>query len=195
VRGQAAAGARGSEHARAAKELRLKVRDLEQDMVGLRRTETAHRELLQRSQCLETQNTSLRQQARETRGGGGGEIGGGGGDAAGRALAAARADAAAAANELAETREALLVQRAETDAARADAERALAVADQHRPQNQQHPPPPRSPGEATHVAHGAARRVAAAETEAARLRGENADLRAELDALGGTVQVDFSLLI
>ena len=46
------------------------MRDLEQDMVGLRRTETAHKELLQRSQRLEATNTTLRQQAAERRGGG-----------------------------------------------------------------------------------------------------------------------------
>ena len=165
VRGQAAAGARGTEHARAAKELRLKLRDLEAEMVGLRRTATAHKELLQRSQKMEAQVAALRAQVREAKQASDEPGGQAGGDAQGRALAAARADASAAAAALAETREALVAAETAREAAEARAVEAGRSS------------------EAAHARHAAAQRVAAAEEEAQRLRGENADLRAELDAL------------
>ena len=161
TRGRAAAASRGAEHARAAKEARLKIREMQEEMVSLRRVKEEHRELLQRSQKLERENAQLRR-------GGGGEGGGVGGGASGRAresdaealLAAAQAEAADTALALAETRDALIAQRKQLDAAREDAARAIAAA-----------------------AAGGGGAEAATEAELRRLAAENADLRAELDAL------------
>ena len=163
TRGRAAAAARGAEHARAAKEARLKMREMQEAMVSLRRVKEAHRDVLQRSQKLERENAELRR-------GGGGEGGGGSGSlpggSSGRAtsdadalLAAAQAEAADTALALAETRDALIAQRKELDAAREDAARAIAAA------------------------AGGGGAEAATEAELRRLAAENADLRAELDAL------------
>ena len=161
TRGRAAAASRGAEHARAAKEARLKIREMQEEMVSLRRVKEEHRELLQRSQKLERENAQLRR--------GGGEGGGVGGGSSGRAresdaealLAAAQAEAADTALALAETRDALIAQRKQLDAAREDAARAIAAA----------------------AAAGGGGAAAAAEAELRRLAAENADLRAELDAL------------
>ena len=71
------------------------------------------------------------------------------------------AEAADTALALAETRDALIAQRKQLDAAREDAARAIAAA----------------------AAAGGGGAAAAAEAELRRLAAENADLRAELDAL------------
>ena len=107
------------------------MREMQEEMVSLRRVKEAHRDVLQRSQKLERENAELRR-------GGGGEGGGGAdhpGGSSGRAssdadalLAAAQAEAADTALALAETRDALIAQRKELDAAREDAARAIAAA-------------------------------------------------------------------
>lgn len=164
LRGQAAAAARGNEHARAAKELRLKVRDMESDMVGLRRVEKEHKELLQRSQKLELQVKELKDEIKR---------GGKGARAAEpepkmspddqALLVAAQSEAAATSLQLMETREALSFARMESDRlARQLAQRGDGGDD---------------------AAKELRARITAAEVEIKRLQNENADLRAELDAL------------
>ena len=164
LRGQAAAAARGNEHARAAKELRLKVRDMESDMVGLRRVEKEHKELLQRSQKLELQVKELKDEIKR---------GGKGARAAEpepkmspddqALLVAAQSEAAATSLQLMETREALSFARMESDRlARQLAQRGDGGDD---------------------AAKELRARITGAEVEIKRLQNENADLRAELDAL------------
>ena len=163
LRGQAAAAARGNEHARAAKELRLKLRDVESDAVGLRRIEKEHKELLQRSQKLENQVKELKDEVKR---------GGRGGGAASKPdtpvmspddqalLVAAQSEAAATSLQLMETREALSFARMEADRlARQLAQGGSGDSDEARA------------------------RIASAEVEIKRMQNENADLRAELDAL------------
>jgi centrosomal protein CEP290 len=163
LRGQAAAAARGNEHARAAKELRLKLRDMESDAVGLRRVEKEHKELLQRSQKLENQVKELKDEVKR---------GGRGGGAASKPdtpvmspddqalLVAAQSEAAATSLQLMETREALSFARMEADRlARQLAQGGSGDSDEARA------------------------RIASAEVEIKRMQNENADLRAELDAL------------
>ena len=163
LRGQAAAAARGNEHARAAKELRLKLRDMESDAVGLRRIEKEHKELLQRSQKLENQVKELKDEVKR---------GGRGGGAASKPetpamspddqalLVAAQSEAAATSLQLMETREALSFARMEADRlARQLAQGGSGDSDEARA------------------------RIASAEMEIKRMQNENADLRAELDAL------------
>ena len=114
VRGQAAAKERGIEHARAAKELRAKVRDLEQEMVGLRQLEKTHKETTQRARRLQAQNEQFRARLQS------------GADA--EMLAAAREDAASTALRLAETRDLLVVAQRDAAAARQDALEAMDAA-------------------------------------------------------------------
>ena len=167
LRGQAAAAARGNEHARAAKELRLKVRDMESDMVGLRRVEKEHKELLQRSQKLELQVKELKDEIK--RGGKGARAATEPEPAATMSpddqalLVAAQSEAAATSLQLMETREALSFARMESDRlARQLAQRGDGGDD---------------------AAKELRARITGAEVEIKRLQNENADLRAELDAL------------
>ena len=168
LRGQAAAAARGNEHARAAKELRLKVRDLESDMVGLRRVEKEHKELLQRSQKLELQVKELKDEIK--RGGKGARAAADPEPAATMSpddqalLVAAQSEAAATSLQLMETREALSFARMESDRLA----RQLAQ---------------RGDGGGDDAAKELRARITAAEVEIRRLQNENGDLRAELDAL------------
>ena len=168
LRGQAAAAARGNEHARAAKELRLKVRDLESDMVGLRRVEKEHKELLQRSQKLELQVKELKDEIK--RGGKGARAAADPEPTATMSpddqalLVAAQSEAAATSLQLMETREALSFARMESDRLA----RQLAQ---------------RGDGGGDDAAKELRARITAAEVEIRRLQNENGDLRAELDAL------------
>ena len=161
LRGQAAAAARGNEHARAAKELRLKLRDMESDAVGLRRIEKEHKELLQRSQKLENQVKELKDEVkRGGRGGGAAKVEPVMSPDDQALLVAAQSEAAATSLQLMETREALSFARMEADRlARQLAQGGSGDSDEARA------------------------RIASAEVEIKRMQNENADLRAELDAL------------
>ena len=161
LRGQAAAAARGNEHARAAKELRLKLRDMESDAVGLRRIEKEHKELLQRSQKLENQVKELKDEVkRGGRGGGAAKVEPAMSPDDQALLVAAQSEAAATSLQLMETREALSFARMEADRlARQLAQGGSGDSDEARA------------------------RIASAEMEIKRMQNENADLRAELDAL------------
>jgi centrosomal protein CEP290 len=127
----------------------------------LRRTEKEHKELLQRSQKLENQVKELKDEVkRGGRGGGAAKVEPVMSPDDQALLVAAQSEAAATSLQLMETREALSFARMEADRlARQLAQGGSGDSDEARA------------------------RIASAEVEIKRMQNENADLRAELDAL------------